>query len=284
MFLAIVAIICIQGILLAGLFGKVLFQYGIHALEKRVDVRLSLVNSATESQRASLVEKLQTLPHITEIRSVSATAIYNEFQSRHATDFLTLQALKELNGNPFGTELVIRLDSPSSQAEFINQLKDTETLSAEQQSVIEDVDAIHNDILVSRLQSFKDTAIKVGGATSLLVFVVVFLILSVVSRMFLNEYAVDIAVMRTYGVGEGYIGGWLSATYTICVIVASVITLLGGSLLMGQFDNFVGSLGAGAMVQNWYQSNLLYITGFVVFTSLCIIHLMVMVFLHKKKK
>jgi cell division protein FtsX len=281
-FLAMVAIICIQVVLLSAVFGKALFRYGIDAIEKRVDIRISLVNAASKTQVDELVQKIETLPYITSVESLSAQNIYQDFQGRHANDFLTLQALKELGGNPFGSELVVKVDSPVSQAEFLSLLKNGDTLSVEQQSIIEDVDAIHNDVLVKRMQSFEDTAVKIGAISSLVVFVIVLVILSVVSRMFLQQYALDIQVMRTFGVGEGYIGGWLAATYTLCVIISSVITLLLGSFVVAQFDNFAGSVGVGSALATWYQTNLIPIAGFVLATSLCIIHLIVFVFLSKK--
>lgn len=281
-FLAIIAIICIQVVLLSGVLGKALFRYGIDALEKRVDVRLSIINTASKTAVDNLLEKLKSLPHIVEIRNISSDAIHRDFQARHATDFLTLQALKELNGNPFGSELVVRLDKPASQAEFLEQLKDGQTLSTDQQSIIEDVDAIHNDILVARMNAFEDTAVRIGAISSLVVLLIVVVVLSVVSRMFLQEYTLDINVMRTFGVGDGYIGGWLSATYTLCVLLASIATLLLGSFIVGQFDNFAGSLGVGGMMAGWYQTNIVAISGFMIGTSLCIINLIVMIFLRKK--
>jgi cell division protein FtsX len=269
-------------VLLSGLFGKVLFSYGISSLEKRVDVRLSLVTGLPDSARNSLAKKIETLAYVAEVKSFSADDIYKKFQQRHATDFLTLQAVKELNGNPFGSELVVRLDRPTSQNEFVELLKKPSTLSTEELSAIEDVDASHNDVLVARLSSFSATALRVGSVTSAIILCIVLVVLSIVSRMFLNQYTADIAVMRTYGVAERYIGSWLSATYTLCVIFATTVSILLGSLTISLFDNFLGSLGSGAMITAWYNGNIVYIIGFVLFISLAVIHTMVLFFLGKK--
>ncbi len=282
-FLTIVAIIGIQMVFMAGLFGKAVFGYALSALERRVDARLSLVATASDTQINQLVESIRALPHVSDVQKVESQDIYASFQDRHADDFLTLQALKELSVNPFGDEIIVKLDTPSYYNEFFRQLTSPDILPGDLVSLIEDTDTVHNDVLVDRLAKFEHTASNIATVLVIVAFLVVVVVLSVVSRLFLSQYSRDIAVMRTFGVSESHIGAWLCVTYSICIVLATAISMLCISGIFSAFDAYMASLSAGLSLSAWFHANILGVVGFVFFVSLAIVHLVTMVFLSLHK-
>jgi cell division protein FtsX len=277
--LTIIAIVGVQMVFMAGLFGKTLFGYALSAVERRVDVRLSLVADAPDATTARLVETVKSMPHVVEVRQEVSDSIYESFKQRHAEDFLTLQALQELQGNPFGDEIIIKLDSASYYNAFLAELENPDIFNSEILSIIEDVDTERNDEMVRRLVNFEQTVSNIGLVLLAVSFFIIILILSVVSRLFLSQYSSDVSVMRNYGVSESHIGAWLGVTYTLCIIFATAISVLCVAWVFTMFDAYVQSLSAGLSLTTWFQANLWGIAGFVFFVSLAIVHAVTLVFL-----
>lgn len=282
--LTIVAVIGIQIVFMAGLFGKAVFSYALEALEKRVDIRLSLVSDAPNESVDQLQKILTGIPHVKSVEKIESDKLYTSFQDRHAEDFLTLQALKELDANPFGDEIVIKLDSAEHYKGFFTQLQSSGAVSEELLSLIEDTDTLHNDEMVKRLANFQQTANNIGWVLIIASFLIIILVLSVVSRLFLSQYSADIKVMRSFGVSESHIGAWLCVTYSYCIVVATVFSMLCVAGIFQAFDAYIATLSAGLSLSTWFQTNLLGIVGFVFFVSLAIVHIVTLFFLGTHKK
>ena len=182
--LAIVAVVCIQSVLLGTLFGKSLFGYSMTALEKRVDIRLSLVQDINESDKQKILSYIESAPNVENAKLISRSDIYTGFQTRHSNDFLTNQALKELDVNPFGDEIVVHLDKPTTHSAFIESLNDSDTIQSGITALIEDIDTIHNDTLVQKLTSFQRVGSTIGLAALLVSTTIVVLVLIVLSYVF----------------------------------------------------------------------------------------------------
>jgi len=282
-FLTILAIVGIQIVFATGLFGKTLFNYSLTALERRVDVRLSLVTNAPTNSIIRLKQTLETMPYVKSVQHIVSSDIYEDFKQKHSTDLLTMQALRELPGNPFGDEMVIKFSQASYYQEFYNNISNPDTFPSELAEIIEDTDTAHNDTIIKKLSNFQKTANIIGLGTIIFAFFIFFLILIIISRLFLNQYSKDVKIMRSLGAPDSHIGSWLIVIYTYCIVIATAISLLTISGLFNIFDKLMSLISGGISMSSWLQLNFFSTAGFIFFFTLTVVHLVILFFLNLKK-
>src|SRR3989344_7506975 len=95
----------------------------LREIEKRVDINAYFVPEALEGDILALKERLLELPEVSEVTYVSRQQSLLSFRDRHKANAVILDALDELDDNPFGAILSIRAISPShyeSIARFVD--------------------------------------------------------------------------------------------------------------------------------------------------------------------
>jgi len=109
----------------------------LSVLEDKIDVRVTFVTDAKESDILNLKKTIETLPEVEYVSYTTRDDALNQFIDRHKDDQLILQALDELGENPLGASLSIKAKDPTQYEGLANFLQDEEFLSAEGVSIIE---------------------------------------------------------------------------------------------------------------------------------------------------
>src|SRR5687768_16480362 len=121
-----------------------LLHFSLAQIQDRVDVNVYFYPDVSEESILTLQEKLQAVPEIARVTYTSRDAAIALFEERHKDDFLTLQALRELEENPLGASLSIKAVD-ASQYETIAQVIDDESpLLVDSSSLIEKVNFYQN--------------------------------------------------------------------------------------------------------------------------------------------
>src|SRR3989338_10513568 len=107
-----VAAVLVVTITLCVLTGLVFLQAILHSsltqIENKVDVTMYFSTGATEDKILSVKSSLEKLPEVETVTYTSRDQAVALFRERHKDDYLTLQALDELDENPLGASLSIK--------------------------------------------------------------------------------------------------------------------------------------------------------------------------------
>ncbi|MEZ4103652.1 MAG: permease-like cell division protein FtsX, partial [Candidatus Paceibacterota bacterium] len=195
-------------------------------LQDKVDVTVFFTVGASESEILGIKTQLEQLPEVANVEYISSDQALTNFRERHSTDYLTLQALEELDENPLGATLNIEAIETSEYEQIANFLESGDALASNQRVIIDKVNYFQNKLVIDRLISITEGAKRLGlGIT------VVLILISVVitfNTLRLNIYIAreEIGVMRVVGAENHYIRGPFMIEGMIYGIVSAFITMV----------------------------------------------------------
>lgn len=237
---------------------QAVLQNSLNDIKNKVDVTVYLTTDAAEADVLSLKSDIEKLPEVSEVSYVSKDQALADFKTRHQDDYLTLQALDELDQNPLGAMLNIRAKDPSQYEDISAYLDNKSALSASGTSIIDSVNYHQNKVVIDRLGSIIAGARRLGFLITLVLVLVSVIITFNTIRLTIYFAREEIGIMRLVGAENKYIRGPFMIEGIIYGVVAAVLTTLifmGASFWLGKnMESFLGM-----NVFNYYISNLLEI-------------------------
>ena len=208
------------------IFIQAALNSSLNDIKEKVDVTVYFVSDASESSIKNIESSLMSLPEVKDVTYTSSAQALTDFKERHSNDYLTLQALDELDENPLGASLNIKAKDPS-QYESISKYFDGEnTLSKGDLTIVDKIDYHQNKVVIDRLTSIINGAKKLGFAVSLiLVLISIFITFSTI-RLVIYMSREEIGVMKLVGAGGRYIRGPFIVSGVLVGIISSLLTAL----------------------------------------------------------
>lgn len=242
------ASILVMTITLFVITSLIFIQAGLNSslndIKEKVDVTVYFVSDADESSIKSVEEALKNLPEVREITYTSQEEALTEFRERHSNDYLTLQALDELDENPLGASLNIRAEDPSQYESISKYFESEGALSKGALTIIDKIDYHQNKIVIDRLTSIINGAQRLGFAVSLILVLISIIITFNTIRLIIYMSREEINVMKLVGAGGKYIRGPFVISGILVGITASLVTILifiPVSIWLGnQMTDFIG--------------------------------------------
>lgn len=240
-------------------FGSALLTSSLEEIKSRVDVNVYFIGAAAEDDILSVKRQLEAMPEVASVEYVSRDTVLENFKERHANDEITLQALEELNDNPFGAVLNIRAKE-TSQYESIAQFFDTEeVVSSNGTPIIDKINYFENKAAIDNLSRVIEGGRQLGvGITLVLVVLSVMITLNTI-RLAIYIARDEIAVMRLVGASNKYIRGPFVVAGAMYGVIAGIITLAlfypATFWLARLSENFFGGLN----IFDYYVANFLQI-------------------------
>ncbi|MCX6754263.1 MAG: permease-like cell division protein FtsX [Candidatus Nomurabacteria bacterium] len=208
------------------IFIQAALNSSLNDIKEKVDVTVYFVSDAKESSIQNIEDALKNLPEVRDITYTSQDQALVQFKERHSNDYLTLQALDELDQNPLGASLNIKAKDPS-QYESISKYFETEdALSKGALTIIDKIDYHQNKVVIDRLTSIINGAKKLGFAVSLILVLISILITFSTIRLIIYMSREEINVMKLVGAGAKYIRGPFIVSGILVGIIASVVTMI----------------------------------------------------------
>lgn len=208
------------------IFSQAILNFALASLEDKVDVTVFFTQGAAESEILSLKESIEKLPEVASVDYVSADAALAQFRERHANDYLTLQALEELDENPLGATLNIKAIETSQYESISNFLEGDSALTSNQKVIIDKVNYAQNKLVIDRLISITEGAKKLGIALTIVLMAISLIITFNTIRLVIYIAREEIAVMRLVGAENHYIRGPFLVEGMLYGIISSVITMI----------------------------------------------------------
>lgn len=251
----LVMMVTLSAIALILLSGAIL-DTSLSALRDKIDVNVTFVPSATESEVLEIKQTLESLPEVLLVTYVSRGEALETFKERHANDQSILAALDELGENPLGAVLNVKARNPSQYASVASFLKGDGTLSEKGVSIIDRVNYYENKTAIDRLSHIIDSADKLDLGLSVTLSVISMLIAFNTIRLTIYMAKDEIAVMRLVGASTTYIQGPFVVVGVIYGVVAGLITLLLFLPLTYWFGGATRDFFEGFSVFSYYVRNL----------------------------
>ncbi len=195
-------------------------------IKEKVDVTVYFVSGAKESSIDNIENSLRKLPEVKEITYTSAEEALTEFREKHANDYLTLQALDELNENPLGASLNIKAEEPSQYEGIVKYFEGEGSLSNDFLLAVDKIDYHQNKVVIDRLTSILNGAGKLGFVISLILILISLIITFNTIRLIIYMSRDEIGVMKLVGASVKYIRGPFIVSGILVGITSSFVTIL----------------------------------------------------------
>lgn len=216
----------------------------LNDIREKVDVTVYFISGAEVDSIESIQTALKKLPEVKDVTYTSAEDALISFKERHANDYLTLQALDELNENPLGASLNIKANNPSQYEGIVKYFEGEGSLSNDFLRVVDKIDYHDNKTVIDKLTSILNGAKKLGFAISFILILISLIITFNTVRLIIYMSRDEINVMKLVGAGERYIRGPFIVSGVLVGIISSISTLIlliPVSIWLGnQMTDFIG--------------------------------------------
>lgn len=203
-----------------------LLDASLTQIRDKVDINVYMVPTANEQAVLEFKTELEALPDVREVTYTSREEALAEFQVRHQSDELTIQALQELGENPLGASLAIRASETSqyeSIAEFISEQQAQEDTT---NPLIDRVNYFQNKAAIDKLTAIIGAVEKSSYIAMIILVAATVLITFNTIRLAIYTSREEISVMRLVGAGNMFIRGPFVLQGVMYGIIAGVLTLL----------------------------------------------------------
>lgn len=196
----------------------------LDTIQSRVDINVYFVPDATEEDVATVEASVAALPEVTQVTLVSREEALSLYRERYRNDEIAMQALAELNTNPFGASLIVQA-AEVSQYQVINDFIVVQGESFAPNVVIARVNYNDNREAITTLQN-------VIAAVEQASFIVMIVLLSAAALITYNTISLaiytsreEISIMRLVGASNMFIRGPFMLQGILYGFVAAVFTL-----------------------------------------------------------
>lgn len=208
------------------IFVQASLNASLNDIKERVDVTVYFIPGAEVDEITEIKSSLEKLPEIKEITYTSQEEALMNFKEKHSSDYLTLQALDELDENPLGASLNIKAEDPSQYESISKYIENDGTLSKGALTIIDKIDYRQNKIVIDRLNSIIAGAQRLGLIVSLVLVLISIIITFNTIKLIIYMSKEEINVMRLVGAGNRYVQGPFIVSGILVGIIASLLTVI----------------------------------------------------------
>ncbi len=207
------------------IFSGAILNTALEELKNKVDVNVTFITTAPEEEILVIKSSLERLPEVSLISYVTREEALEAFKIRHQDDQAILAALDELNDNPLGATLNIKATDPSQYQSIAEFLQDSQALTDEGTSIIDQVNYFQNKVAIDKLTSIIGATDRLSLVTAIIFVIISILIAFNTIRLTIYIARDEISVMRLVGASTSYIQGPFIVIGVIYGIVAGITTL-----------------------------------------------------------
>jgi cell division transport system permease protein len=248
----------------AVIFSSALLNASLDEIKSRVDVNVYFVSSSVENEVLSIKKRLEALPEVSIVEYISREQVLENFKKKHENDEVTLQALAELEENPFGAVLNIRAKETSQYESIAEFFKSQNMLAGDGSSVVDKVNYYQNKEAIDTLSRMIDGGRQLGAGITIALVLLSILISFNTIRLAIYIARDEIAVMKLVGASNRYIRGPFLVSGVMYGVIAGLITLGLFYPATYWFASISQSFFGGLNILNYYSANFLQISGLII--------------------
>lgn len=229
----------------------------IKLAKAQVNMSLYLAPTVDDKGLTNLQKYLRSLSEVTAVDVLSRQDVLESFKRRHQLSPEILDALKELDGNPFGPTIIIRAREPEDYKKISAALE-----LPEYERLVEGKSFAEHEEALTRIQNITNRIEKIGLGLTVLFAVIAFLIIFNTIRVAIHTQRREIGIKRLVGASNWFIRGpYLveAVIFTAASILFTIILIYFGLKKIDLYISVVFSNGFA--LTNYYQSHMLYVFG-----------------------
>lgn len=179
----------------------------INTAKDRVDLVIYFSSTANEEKILDLKTILEGRDDVKSVVYTSRESVLAQFEKKHENDYITLQALNELQNNPLGAELSIKAVDSGYYEAINDYLKSDEIEGQGYGDEIEKINYFQNKEIIDSLISKTESSRKFGIVLVLIFALIAIIITYNTVRLTIFVAREEITVMRLVGAENSYIRG-----------------------------------------------------------------------------
>ena len=191
-----------------------------------MDITVYFKLNTSETEISNFQSALEQLPEVAKVNFVSAEQSLQNFKEKHANDYLTLQALEELDDNPLGAYMTVKALEATQYESIAKSLGSNSVLIKNSADIIDKINYNQNKAVIDRLISLMGGAKKLGFLLTLLLMIVSIIFTYNTIRLTIFFSKEEIGIMRLVGAGGFYVRGPFLVQGVIYGFISSLVTLI----------------------------------------------------------
>jgi cell division transport system permease protein len=208
------------------IFLNAILSFSLNQIQERVDINIYFYPSAPLDQIFAFQADIEKLPEVASVEYISREDAITQFRERHADDFLTLQALDELDQNPLGASLNVQAVESAQYESIATFIEKQEEMKSGSSVIVEKVNFRQNEEIIDRLNTIISTTQRLGFVVTLFFVLISILITFNTIRLAIYNSREEISIMRLVGATNHYIRGPFVVEGLLYGAVATLLTVV----------------------------------------------------------
>jgi cell division transport system permease protein len=237
------------------LLGSAVLNASLSDLREKVDLNVYFLPDADEADILTLKQTIENLSEVERVTYVSREQALAEFTVRHENDQINLQALEELDENPFGAVLNVKTKEPSQYQGIAEFLQGNNTLSGDGVTIVDKVNYFQNKTVIDKLTNIINSSKRLGFILVIVLVSISILITYNTIRLVIYVSREEISVMRLVGASNFYIRGPFIITGIMYGLISSILALVIFYPVLFWLGRFTQEFFIGFNIFSYYLSN-----------------------------
>lgn len=250
----IVTMVSINLILMINVLG----DEAIHNIEQKIDFSIYFKPDAPTEVVSDMRSYLGSVDGVTSVALVNADEALKSFRDKHSKDTTILQALDQLDTNPFGVSLVVKADSPSVYSRIVGRLDDPVN-----SKWILDKNFDDRQTIIQKIASLRDKVGFVGlGLSAIFAFIALLIVINTI-RVAIYIHREEIGIMKLVGASDWFVRGPFLIESLIWTAASILFAFLITFPMLKALDVKLGVFFGGPIaISDYFLSHLGAILGF----------------------
>lgn len=235
---------------------QVLTNQAVALIKDQVTINIFLKNTAKDKDVDEIVSYIKSFPEVADSKTLTPDDVLEQFKNRHKNSPEVLEALKELDDNPFGPTISLRTKEPEDYEKIMSRLA-----IPEYQQIIDSKSFEGNENAVQRLQLIMNRVESVVAGLSVVFAIISFLVIFNTIRVGIYTQRTEIGIKRLVGANNWFIRGpYLVESFIFTVLSVACANILIYAVFR-RLDPYVSSLFSNEFsLTNYYASHIVYLS------------------------
>jgi len=237
---------------------NVVTSTAIETVESKIDVSVYFQPDTSDDIIQGAQGYLRSLDQVIDAQLITADQALERFQERHLDEADILRSLEEVDGNPFGSSLIVKARSSKDFNFILESLENPQYRDYIEKKEFDDYEEI-----ITNINNITDKVRWFGFALSGIFMLIAILIVFNTVRVAIFIHREEISIMRLVGASSTFIRSPFLVEAVLFSLLATLITIIITYPVLGvlepRFDAFFGTTSTGLL--DYYNINLLMIFG-----------------------
>jgi cell division transport system permease protein len=236
---------------------EVLTNEATSAVKNQIDVSVYFDHKATEEQVLEIREYVSSFPEVVEVTYLSREEVLEQFREKHKNNVDILSSLEELESNPLGPSMIVKMRDPSEYRKVITALD-----IPEYENVIEAKTFADTERAIDRIGVITTQVERFSIILSAFFAAIAFLIIFNTVRVAIYTQRVEINIKKLVGATNWFIRGPYvvsSLIFSIVSVLAAYAIILGATQFLDPYISIV--FDTDPFLTNYFKSHILMLGG-----------------------